>query len=156
MAKVFLGLGTNLGNKEENLRTAVRWIEEKIGKCLSLSSFYETAPWGFESENQFLNAAACVETSLTPEEVLRTTQIIERELGRQKKSEAGVYTDRPIDIDILLYDGQILQTDGLTIPHPLMHERNFVMKPLAEIAPDVIHPVLQRTMKEIAAHTGNK
>ena len=97
-----------------------------------------------------------METSLTPEEVLRTTQIIERELGRQKKSEAGVYTDRPIDIDILLYDGQILQTDGLTIPHPLMHERDFVMKPLAEIAPDVIHPVLQRTMKEIAAHTGNK
>ena len=154
MANVYIGLGTNLGDKEQNLRDAVHRIEEQIGKVLSLSAFYVTAPWGFASENSFLNAAACVETQLSPLEVLLETQTIERELGRTKKSVNGAYSDRLIDIDLLLYDDLVLSVisaDGaeLTLPHPLMAKRDFVMRPLAEIAPELQHPVLKRTMKEI-------
>lgn len=154
MANVYIGLGTNLGDKEQNLRDAVHRIEEQIGKVLSLSAFYVTAPWGFASENSFLNAAACVETQLSPLEVLLETQTIERELGRTKKSVNGAYSDRLIDIDLLLYDDLVLSAtsaDGaeLNLPHPLMAKRDFVMRPLAEIAPALQHPVLKRTMKEI-------
>lgn len=149
MAKVYLGLGTNLGDKEANLRTAIYKLQERIGKQVSLSSFYETAPWGFESAHSFLNAAICLETSLAPLEVLHITQEIEKELGRMKKSVNGVYSDRPIDIDILLYDDLILQTPELTIPHPLMTERDFVMRPLVEIAGNVIHPVRQESLSSL-------
>lgn len=154
MANVYIGLGTNLGDKEQNLRDAVHRIEEQIGKVLSLSAFYVTAPWGFASENSFLNAAACVETQLSPLEVLQETQTIERELGRTKKSVNGAYSDRLIDIDLLLYDDlvfSVTSADGaeLNLPHPLMAQRDFVMRPLAEIAPALQHPVLKQTMKEI-------
>ena len=132
---VYLGLGTNLGNKEQNLRMSVQKIEERIGKIVSLSAFYVTAPWGFASDNSFLNAVVCLETPLRPLEVLKETQAIERELGRTSKSMGGVYSDRLIE--------------GLILPHPLMVERRFVMEPLAEIAPDVMHPVLHKTMKEL-------
>lgn len=141
MAIVYLGLGTNLGDKAANLHAAVHLISGKIGKVISLSSFYATAPWGFESENSFLNAAICVETSLSPLEVLHRTQEIERTLGRTHKSTGGIYHDRIIDIDLLLYNKEIIQTPELTIPHPLMLQRDFVMNPLVEIAPDVVHPV---------------
>lgn len=149
MAEVYVGLGTNLGDKEQNLRDAVQKIEEQIGKVVSLSAFYVTAPWGFASENSFLNAAACVDTDLSPLEVLRETQLIERELGRTKKSVDGVYSDRLIDIDLLLYGDKILQDERLSLPHPLMAERKFVLEPLAEIAPDVVHPVLHKTIREL-------
>ena len=99
-----MSLGTNLGDKEKNLRDAVHKIEEQIGKVISLSAFYMTAPWGFESDNSFLNAAVCIETELLPLEVLQKTQEIERELGRTHKSTGGVYSDRLIDIDLLMYD----------------------------------------------------
>ena len=148
MSNVYLGLGTNLGDKVANLRAAVSQIEEKIGKVVSLSSFYETAPWGFASEHTFLNAAACVDTSLSPLEVLRYTQEIERRLGRTEKSEGGVYHDRIIDIDLLLYNKVVMHTPELVLPHPLMLERDFVMKPLVEIAPNVIHPVLGKKLSE--------
>lgn len=149
MATVYLGLGTNLGDKEANLRTAIYKLQERIGKQVSLSSFYETAPWGFESDHSFLNAAIGLETSLSPIEILHITQEIEKELGRTKKSVNGSYSDRLIDIDILLYDTLVLQTPELTIPHPLMTERDFVMKPLIEIAENVIHPTLQKTLSEL-------
>lgn len=149
MATVYLGLGTNLGNKEANLRTAIYKLQERIGKQVSLSSFYETAPWRFESDHSFLNAAIGLETSLSPIEILHITQEIEKELGRTKKSVNGSYSDRLIDIDILLYDTLVLQTPELTIPHPLMTERDFVMKPLIEIAENVIHPTLQKTLSEL-------
>lgn len=149
MATVYLGLGTNLGNKEANLRTAIYKLQERIGKQVSLSSFYETAPWGFESDHSFLNAAIGLETSLSPIEILHITQEIEKELGRTKKSVNGSYSDRLIDIDILLYDTLVLQTPELTVPHPLMTERDFVMKPLIEIAENVIHPTRQKTLSEL-------
>lgn len=146
---VYLGLGTNLGDKERNLRMAVQKIEERIGKIVSLSAFYVTAPWGFASDNSFWNAVACVETPLRPLEILKETQAIERELGRTSKSVGGVYSDRLIDIDLLLCGDIIMDEEGLILPHPLMTERRFVMEPLAEIAPDVMHPVLHKTMKEL-------
>ena len=154
MAKVYVGLGTNLGDKEQNLKVAVQKIEEQIGKVVSLSAFYITAPWGFTSENSFLNAAACVETELSPLDVLQKTQSIERELGRTKKSVNGAYSDRLIDIDLLLYEDLILSAvtpsgAELNLPHPLMAERDFVMKPFAEIAPELVHPVLGKTMREL-------
>ena len=146
---VYLGLGTNLGDKEQNLRMSLKKIEERIGNVVSLSAFYATAPWGFSSENSFLNAAVCVETTLLPLQVLEETQRIERELGRTEKSVNGLYADRLIDIDLLLYDDRVMDAEGLILPHPLMTERRFVMEPLSEIAPDVVHPVLHKTMKEL-------
>lgn len=146
---VYFGLGTNLGDKEQNLRVAVQQIEERIGKVVSLSAFYATAPWGFASDNAFLNAVVCAETSLPPLEILSVTQSIEKEMGRTHKSVNGVYSDRVIDIDLLLYDDLILDTPTLRLPHPLMQERRFVMEPLAEIASDVMHPVLGKTLGNI-------
>ena len=148
MAKVFLGLGTNLGDKRNNLLTAVTNIEEKIGKVTSLSSFYETEPWGFESENSFLNAALCVETSLDPATILHIIKEIEIEMGRTQKSVNKIYSDRPIDIDILLYDDLTMETDELTIPHPLMTERDFVMKPLMEIAEETVRSTITSNLRE--------
>ena len=137
MHKVFLGLGTNLGDREGNIRQAVRMIGERVGEVTRQSSLIETEPWGFESEHRFLNAVILCETSQTPRQVLETTQQIERDMGRKKitnrKSRSRTYSDRPIDIDILLYDDLTVDEPDLKIPHPLMHERDFVMIPLEEI-----------------------
>lgn len=143
MAIAYLALGTNIGNKRRNMITAAALLAERVGDVLALSGFYETEPWGFQSENTFLNAALQLDTSLSPLELLKATQEIEIEMGRTQKSN-GTYHDRIIDIDILLYDNLVLQTPELTLPHPLMHERLFVMEPLAEIAPNVIHPVFKK------------
>ncbi|WP_455637361.1 2-amino-4-hydroxy-6-hydroxymethyldihydropteridine diphosphokinase [Parabacteroides sp.] len=140
MAIAYLALGTNIGNKRRNMITAAALLAERVGDVLALSGFYETEPWGFRSDNTFLNAALQLETALPPLELLAATQAIELEMGRTQKSD-GTYHDRIIDIDILLYDDLVMQTPELTIPHPLMHERLFVMEPLSEIAPNVIHPV---------------
>ena len=147
---VYLALGTNLGNKEENMYAAVELIKKRVGKVTSLSAFYATEPWGFRSEYSFLNACCCVETTLFPFQLLQVTQEIEKELGRTQKSADGTYSDRLIDVDLLLYEDLKLQTPSLTLPHPLMHLRSFVMDPLAEIAPQLMHPVLHVTMESIA------
>ena len=148
MAIAYLGLGTNVGNKRRNMITAAALLAERVGDILALSGFYETEPWGFESENFFLNAAVKLKTSFSPLEVLQITQQIDKELGRTEKSN-GVYHDRIIDIDILLYEDEVLQIPELTLPHPLMHERKFVMDPLAEIAPFVVHPVLKERIIDL-------
>lgn len=131
--KLYLSLGSNLGNRKELMTKAIEEIGKRIGAVVRQSSFYVTEPWGFQSDNAFLNACIYVETSLSPYAVLELTQAIERELGRVRKSKAGMYSDRPIDIDILLYDDLKMATPNLIIPHPLMAERDFVMKPLKEI-----------------------
>ena len=136
MHKLYISLGSNLGNREELLRRAIELINERIGSVLRTSSFIETEPWGFQSENTFLNAACLVETNLTPRQCLRETQKIERLLGRTLKSKDGVYHDRPIDLDLLLYDDLQINEDDLILPHPHMQERDFVMIPLREIMED--------------------
>ena len=136
-SKVYLGLGSNLGERKEQLCRAIALIGERVGEVIRQSSFIETEPWGFESENKFLNAVILCETTLSPRQLLRTTQQIERDLGRKKKANGKSlnrkYIDRPIDIDILLYDDLTVDEPDLKIPHPLMHERDFVMVPLREI-----------------------
>ena len=133
MHTVYLSLGSNLGDKEQNLASAVSEIARRIGDITDQSAFIETEPWGFDSKNTFLNAAVRVETELSPIDLLHATQQIERDLGRTHKSEKGQYHDRIIDIDILLYDDLHIQTPELTIPHPLMQQRDFVLIPLKEI-----------------------
>lgn len=132
---VYLGLGTNLGDKEANLKCAIAEIEKQIGEVVSLSAFHVSKPWGFNSQNSFLNAVCSIRTKLDPFEVLHLTQNIERMLGRTRKSINGQYSDRLIDIDILLYDKLHINTPELVVPHPLMQQRDFVMTPLLEIFP---------------------
>ena len=131
--KVYLGLGSNLGDCRKNLERAIRLIGDRVGQVTRQSSFIETEPWGFESPHKFMNAVILCETTRSPREVLLLTQQIERDMGRMKKSVSGGYADRAIDIDILLYDDLSVDEPDLKIPHPLMHERDFVMRPLNEI-----------------------
>lgn len=146
MHQVYLGLGSNLGNKEENLRKAICMINEQIGTVVRQSALFYSEPWGYESENQFVNAVILVETPLSPHDVLTANQHIEQFLGKTQahateRTESNTknfgvsitYHDRPIDIDILLYDDLHIDEPQLKIPHPLMQERDFVMIPLNEI-----------------------
>lgn len=147
MALVYLGLGTNLGNKEQNLNEAIQRLSLSAGSIISESTFYVSKPWGFQSENEFLNAVILLETNLSPFGLLERTQETEREMGREAKKSLS-YTDRIIDIDILLYDNLIIDQPTLKIPHPLMTERDFVLIPLSEIAPDLVHPMLKKKFAE--------
>ena len=131
--KVYFSLGSNLGDKEGNIREAISRIGELIGEVDRQSTLLATEPWGFESDNTFVNAAIRCTTSLSPFEILNITQNIERAMGRTLKSVDGQYHDRIIDIDILIYDDLHITTPQLTLPHPLMKERDFVMVPLKEI-----------------------
>lgn len=130
---VYLSLGSNLGDRHATMRRAIELIGEQVGAVDRQSSPLETEPWGFESPNKFLNMCVRVLTSMSPEQLLDATKAIERTLGRTAKSVDGHYHDRPIDIDILMYDDLHVSTPELTLPHPLMHERDFVMIPLREI-----------------------
>ena len=133
MHTVYLSLGSNLGDREATMRRAIGLLNERAGSVDRQSSFIETEPWGFESTNKFLNMCVRLLTTLSPEQLLMATKQIERELGRTQKSVNGQYHDRPIDIDILMYDDVQIDSDDLTLPHPHMQEREFVMKPLREI-----------------------
>lgn len=155
MAKAYLSLGTNLGNKRRNLVTAAALLAERAGDILALSEIYETEPWGFESSHTFLNAALILETSFPPSDLLQVTRLIEIEMGRIAKTD-GAYEDRVIDIDILMYDQVVMQSSHLTLPHPLMHKRRFVMDPLVEIAPDAIHPIFHKTMYQLEAELNHE
>lgn len=135
MHTVYFSLGANLGDRQQTMCQAIEQLEARIGAVVRRSSLHETNPWGFQSANKFLNAAVCCATELSPHEVLNRTQEIERSLGRTHKTHNRQYHDRAIDIDILLFDDLHIHEDNLTIPHPLMHERDFVMAPLQEILP---------------------
>lgn len=135
--QLYLGLGSNLGDRERNLRETIRLLGERVGEVTRQSSFIETEPWGFQSDNRFLNVAVLCLTDKTPREVLQLTQQIERDMGRRKvtdvKSPSRQYADRTVDIDILLYDDLTIDEPDLKVPHPLMYERDFVMLPLKQI-----------------------
>jgi len=146
MSLVYLGLGTNLGDKPLNLNNAVKALSVVAGSVLCVSSFHTSSPWGFESENEFLNAVVLVETKLPPFELLAINQKIEREMGRSAKTTSG-YEDRTIDIDILLYDTLIIDQPTLKIPHPLILKRDFVRIPLLEIAPEIVDPVSNKKFR---------
>ena len=148
--RVYLGLGTNTGNKNENLARAIELLSLALGFPVALSGIFESEPWGFESENRFLNCVAAFDTTLNPTLLLDTTEEIERTLGRTRKSLNGQYSDRIIDIDILFYGNEIIESERLTIPHPLLHKRDFVLFPLQEIAPLLIHPRLHKKIEELA------
>ena len=128
---------------------AIESLSLALGSCASQSTFITTAPWGFNSENSFLTWAVAFETELTPLQLLDTTERIERELGRTAKTTNGSYHDRIIDIDILLFENKVIESPRLTIPHPLMHLREFVLEPLAEIAPNAIHPTKGKSIKQL-------
>lgn len=149
MPKLYLSLGSNEGDREQLLRSAIDAIGRLIGPVDGISPLVETEPWGFESPHPFVNAALSVETSLPAMDVLERTQSIERQLGRRRKSIAGRYEDRPIDIDLLLYGDLVLTSERLTLPHPLLPERLFVLEPLAEIAPQILHPTLGKTIQTL-------
>lgn len=149
---LYLSLGSNLGDKTRNLSRALELIGQRVGKVVAYSGVFETEPWGFSSPNTFFNAAVAVETTLAPLRALAATQEIEREMGRTHKSVDGHYADRIIDIDLLLYDGQYsapFESPALTLPHPHLHERRFVLEPLFEIAPVLVHPVLGESILEL-------
>ena len=137
MATLYLSLGTNLGDRRKNICSALELIARNVGTVVAASDIIETEPWGFDSANSFLNMAVKVETCLTPLEALHATQDIERQLGRSEKTHDGHYRDRLIDIDLLMYDNLVMDTPELTLPHPLMRRRRFVMEPLAQIAPEL-------------------
>jgi len=147
MKNVFLGIGTNLGSRESNLEQAVVEIEKYIGPVLSTSSIYETEPWGFKAKDEFLNRVIKVETELTPSGLLGKILLIESLLGRVRNEER--YSSRLIDIDILLYEDEIIEEENLKIPHPLLQHRRFVLVPLCELASEMIHPVLKKTIGEL-------
>lgn len=131
--RLFIGLGSNLGDRSALLDEALRLIDERVGHVVRVSSYYETEPWGFQSDNLFLNAAALVITTLSPQRCLKETQHIERQLGRVDKTVDGAFQDRPIDIDLLMYDDLEVNEPDLTLPHPHIEEREFVQIPLQEI-----------------------
>ena len=142
---VYLSLGSNVGDREANLRTAIEKLGA-LGAVIAVSSFYETEPMGFTEQPWFLNAAAALRTELMPKVFLSKMLAIEQQMGRRRTRPKG---PRNIDLDILLFGNSIIDTLELTVPHPAMHERRFVLEPLAEIAPDTLHPVLKRSVREL-------
>ena len=144
--RAFLGLGSNIGDREKNLKTSLSLIEGAELRIRKTSSLYHTEPVGEVSEPWFMNAVVEVETTLSPEELLRRCQRIEEKMGRQRLIPQG---PRVIDLDILIYDQLTLDAPGLTIPHPRMHGRRFVLIPLMEIAPGAVHPRLKKRMREL-------
>lgn len=145
MIDVYLGLGSNMGNKRANIQQAIQLLGA-YGAVIAVSSLHETEPWGYANQDRFLNCAVLFQTSLSPQELLQKILNIEQRLKRVRTIPNG---PRTIDIDILLYGKEIIRDPELTVPHPRMHLRSFVLDPLVEIAPDVVHPVLKRPIQEL-------
>ncbi len=154
LKNVYFSIGSNLGNRLQNLQTAVFLLGNGIGKVRNISKVYESPSWGFDAPD-FLNACLEIETNLTPSVILEKILLIEKKMGRVRTQESG-YESRNIDIDILYYGNEILQSDSLSIPHPKLHERNFVLLPLADIAPQFYHPVLGRDTRNLLQECKDK
>lgn len=147
MSTIYIGLGSNLGNKKENIQQALKLLNEIEGiSVIKISSFYETEPVGYEDQDWFINAVVQIETLFPPQELLKIFKNIEQKLGREKSLRWG---PRKIDLDILFYDNIIYKTDDLEIPHPRLHERAFVLVPLAEIDKELMHPVYNKSISDL-------
>ena len=155
MSVVYLSLGSNMGDREKILELSIKEIGKRIGTITKVSSKYETEPWGFVSANKFINMAVEVTTKLSPQEVSDRVHQIEDDLGRTRNSNATGYEDRVIDIDILMIDDIVSDNSVLTLPHPKMHLREFVIFPLCEIAPNAIHPLLRSSIEDIKNNLTN-
>lgn len=155
MSVVYLSLGSNMGEREKILELSIKEIGKRIGTITKVSSKYETEPWGFVSANKFINMAVEVTTKLSPQEVSDRVHQIEDDLGRTRNSNATGYEDRVIDIDILMIDDIVSDNSVLTLPHPKMHLREFVIFPLCEIAPNAIHPLLRSSIEDIKNNLTN-
>ena len=147
MVEVYIGIGSNLGNKEKNIEKAIELLKEKC-KILEVSSIYKTEPVGYKAQDWFLNCAAKIDTDLKPEDLLKFFQFIEKTLGRIRTIKNG---PRTIDLDIIFYGSRIIKTKKLTIPHPRMHKRMFVLEPLNELCPDFVHPELGKSIKYLVS-----
>lgn len=141
-----IGLGSNLGERDKNIRTALEKMQEKGIELLRVSSVLETEPYGYTDQPKFLNAVCLVETNLTPDQLLDVLLEIEKEMGRVRERKWG---PRIIDLDIIFYEDLVLESERLIVPHPDMHNRWFVLAPLAEICPDYVHPKLKKTVREL-------
>ena len=152
MSTLYLLIGGNQGDRRQMITHATDLIRQRIGSVATCSHIYETSPWGTfangEKAQNFYNQALKVETSLSPYDALAEALRIERMLGRRRTAAKG-YTSRPIDIDLIFYDSIVIDTSDLMLPHPRMHLRRFVLEPMCDIAPDLIHPVLNKTLKEL-------
>lgn len=148
--EVILGLGSNMGDRLTYLEYSIGQLEKNAGKIVARSSVWETEPWGFEAEDMFLNMAVILETTLEPKELLSVISSLEKSMGR-KRRKSPEYQSRVIDIDILLWGERIITLPGLLVPHPRIAQRRFVLEPLFEIAPEALHPVSRKTVKEMLA-----
>lgn len=148
--RIFIGLGTNLGDRAKNLATAITQIEAVLGKSLDKSAVYVSAPLGFTADTDFFNQMIAIESDLAPLELLARLKMIEVQMGRIKSKDSG-YESRIIDLDIIDYKGQVYRFDQLSIPHEEMHRRDFVLLPLAEIQPDWIHPISGKSVHHLIA-----
>ena len=149
MERCFILFGSNMGDKNKIYAQACLLINNRCGRIVAQSSAYESEPWGFEAKEWFLNRLLVVDTVLEPEAMMRQLLDIEAELGRVRHPEAGGYTSRTADLDILYYGSRIVLTDSLTIPHPRLHQRRFALLPLCEVAPEFVHPAFNMTQTEL-------
>ncbi|MCP9756886.1 2-amino-4-hydroxy-6-hydroxymethyldihydropteridine diphosphokinase [Lacihabitans sp. CCS-44] len=153
MFKAYIGLGSNLGQKEENLKLAISKVENEIGQISKKSSLFETEAWGVENQGNYYNMAIEIHTKLLPLELIEKVLELEKELGRVREKK---WDSRIIDIDILLYENLIISTDHLHIPHLFLEKRNFVLEPLNEIIPNFIHPKLRKSIAQLSAESIDK
>ena len=149
MERCFILFGSNMGDKNKIYAQACLLINNRCGRIVAQSSAYESEPWGFEAKGWFLNRLIVVETELEPKAMMRQLLDIEAELGRVRHPEAGGYTSRTADLDILYYGSRIVLTDSLTIPHPRLHQRRFALLPLCEVVPEFVHPAFNMTQTEL-------
>lgn len=153
MSKLYILLGGNLGDKRKIFSETILFLKEKVGKITKQSSVYQTEPWGFDSDDFFWNQVIEIVTELSPEEVLHITQEIEIQLGRVRKTDR--YDSRLIDIDILFYEDRIIESEKLIVPHPRLQERKFALIPLSEIAPEMVHPVFHKNIRQLLAESAD-